>query len=995
MGDSHRKSSKQVVSELGSSAKDGLTSAEAKKRLEKYGPNELQAGKKINPFKLFIGQFKDVLVIVLIIAAFVSLGVSFLGTGGVTAEGEARLSNISGEYESTAEGFYDVCTESIPTEEGLPEGCDVPLTELGLSSEEVADLRACIGEPYTQVPSKDFCDELYSGISGTSEDHGPTESILIFAIVIAIAVIGFFNEFKAEKTVEALRKLVGHSAKVRRDGKIVEVPANELVPGDIVVLEEGQKVPADMRLIEVKAMQVNEASLTGESVPVSKNTNTLTAASSLGDQKNMLFSGTIVTTGTGLAVITGTGQHTEIGKIATMVTDVEEELTPMQKKLDDLGRKLGVLVLLICVFVFIIIFFIDAEIANDPVFDRLIFAFTVAVALAVAAIPEGLSFVVRISLALGARRMAAKDALVRKLSAVEALGSTDVICSDKTGTLTKGEMTVRSLYTNGKTYGVTGSGYETEGEFSLGDKAVKDTKDLETLLKVGVLCNNSELRDGAVIGDPTEGCLIVSGAKAGLDHEALTTDMKRVDEIPFTSERKRMSTVHRNGHSFFVAAKGAPDILVEHCDRILINGKIQKLTASHKKEIHAANIAMAKDALRVLAFAYREARTQPSGAKSVEKGLVFAGLQGMMDPPREEVKEVMHRVQTEAGMRVLMITGDYVETAKAVAAEIGIRGDAISGSELDEMTQEEFENKVEKISVYARVNPEHKIRIVKALKKHGHQVAMTGDGVNDAPAIKAADIGIAMGINGTDAAKEAADLILLDDQFLTIIDAVEEGRGIFDNVRKFVSYLLGANIAEVLIVVGGIVFLQDPILTATQLLFINIVTDGLPAIALGSDPAEKGIMRYKPNHFQAAIIDKKVWIEMVIYGVIATALLLIEFEAASHVSPVAAVSVAFMGLVIYELVRLVVLRTNYNIPWFSNPWLSVAIVSSIAVTLPLFYIDSLSELFEVEPISGGDWLAIAGGSVLIFVVMKLTRFVLNRIIPEVSPQHSPEHYERV
>ena len=455
-----------------------------------------------------------------------------------------------------------------------------------------------------------------------------------------------------------------------------------------------------------------------------------------------------------------------------------------------------------------------------------------------------------------------------------------------------------------------------------------------------------------------------------------------------------MSTVHRNGRTFLVTAKGAPDVLLDHCDRILINGKIQKLTPALKKEVHAANIAMAKNALRVLAFAYKEVKTQPKDAKNIEKDLVFAGLQGMMDPPREEVKEVMHRVQTEAGMRVLMITGDYVETAKAVAAEIGITGKAISGSELDEMSQEEFEDRVEQISVYARVNPEHKIRIVQALKKHGHQVAMTGDGVNDAPAIKAADIGIAMGITGTDAAKEAADLILLDDQFLTIIDAVEEGRGIFDNVRKFVSYLLGANIAEVFIVVGGILVLQDPILTATQLLFINIVTDGLPAIALGSDPAEKGIMRYKPHHFQTSIIDKKVWVEMLVYGLIATAFLLWQFAAADHISAIAAGSVAFVALVVYELVRLVVLRTNYDIPWFSNPWLSVAIVSSFIVMLPVIFIDSIAKLFSVQPISANDWFAIAAVSVVIFVTMKLTRRVLDRLIEEVNPQFAPDHYER-
>ncbi len=970
MGDAYRKTAKQVLAELSSVVKKGLSSEDAKKRLSKYGYNELQAGKKINPLKLFLGQFNDVLVIVLIVAAFVSLGVSFVSTGNGYVEATSQQ-----QQNYWTQRCIDDSANMGPTE-GAPVSCSDPFS---LERVQCDDAGECV---------------LAADIEEHSDSEGFTESMLIFAIVIAIAVIGFFNEYKAEKTVEALKKLVGHSARVRRDGKIMEVAANELVPGDIVILEEGQKVPADMRLIEVKAMQVNEASLTGESVPVSKNTNTIAAAASLGDQKNMLFSGTIVTTGTGVAIVVGTGQHTEIGKIATMVTDVEDELTPMQKKLDDLGRKLGVLVLLICVFVFIIIFFVDADISNDPVADRLIFAFTVAVALAVAAIPEGLSFVVRISLALGARRMAAKDALVRKLSAVEALGSTDVICSDKTGTLTKGEMTVREIFTSNKIFEMTGSGYDTEGEVTLKGKPITHINDLEPLLRTGVLCNNSELRDGAIIGDPTEGCLIVSAAKLGLGHDSLTKGFPRVDEIPFSSERKRMSTVHRSGRGFMVASKGAPDVLLQHCDRILINGKIVKITPAHKKAIHEANLKMARDALRVLAFAYKDTKTQPKDAKSVEKNLVFMGLQGMMDPPREEVKEVMHRIHSEAGMRVLMITGDYIETAKAVAAEIGITGKAISGGELDEMSQEEFEDKVEQISVYARVNPEHKIRIVKALKKHGHQVAMTGDGVNDAPAIKAADIGIAMGINGTDAAKEASDLILLDDQFLTIIDAIEEGRGIFDNVRKFVSYLLGANIAEVLIVVGGILVLQDPILTATQLLFINIVTDGLPAIALGSDPAEKGIMHYKPHHFQTAIINSKVWIEMIVYGFLATAFLLWQFAAAESISAIAASSVAFVGLVVYELIRLVVLRTNYNIPWFSNPWLSVALVSSFAILLPVLFLSSVADLFVVEPISGGDWLAIGAVSIVIFITMKLTRQFLNKVIPEVNPQYDSDHYER-
>jgi len=897
VGEWYQESTSSVLAKLKVSQSHGLSQKEVEIRQQQYGLNQLEAGKKLNPLKLFLGQFKDILIIILLIAAGVSL------------------------------------------------------------------------------------------VLGMMQGHGEyTESILIFAIVFSIAVIGFFNEYKAEKTVEALKKLVGHNAKVRRDGKIVEIPATELVPGDVVLIDEGQKIPADIRLLTVKSLQVNEASLTGESLAVNKNTFTLDKTAALGDQKCMLFSGTLVNVGTAEGIAVSTGSSTEIGKIAHMVNEVEDEQTPMQKKLDALGKKLGVLILAICILVFVVIFFGSNEALDKDLAERLIFAFTVAVALAVAAIPEGLSFVVRISLALGARRMAAKNALVRRLSAVEALGSTDVIASDKTGTLTKGEMTVRKVYTNGKMFEVDGSGYGFEGVFKQAGKLVSNFKELTPILRAAALNNNSHIKEGAVIGDPTEAALVVSAAKAGLDQEAVNQAFPRVDEVPFSSERKIMSTVHRMEGKYLVASKGAPDVMLDLCDRVLINGRIKKLDNEMRKTILGTNKAMAQEALRVLGVAYKESTTILKGPKAIESKLIFLGLQGMMDPPREEVKKVMHTVHAEAGMRVLMITGDYIETAKAVAREIGIKGEAITGEELDKMTQEEFERQVEKISVYARVNPEHKIRIVQALKKHGHQVAMTGDGVNDAPAIKAADIGIAMGITGTDAAKEAADLILLDDQFVTIVNAIEEGRGIFDNVRKFVSYLLGANIVEVFVVVGGIILFRDPVLTATQLLFINIVTDGLPAIALGSDPAEKGIMRYKPVHFQDAIINKAVWIEMFIYGVVATTLLLAQFgHIQSQQGQMAAVSTAFTALVIYELVRLVALRTNYNIPWFSNPWLTVALVASFFVQIAVLYIPSIAALFEVEPISGTSWREIIIGSIIIFIVMKIARRVLNLIFTEIKP----------
>ena len=902
--DYYLKSLTEVTDELNVNTDKGLDAKEAGRRLNQYGPNELVIGKKINPLKLFLNQFNDVLIMVLLAAAGVSFGLSFI------------------------------------------------------------------------------------------EEHGSaTESLLIIAIVIAIAVVGFFNEYKAEKTVEALRKLVGHNAKVRRDGQIMEIPAGQLVQGDIVLLEEGMKVPGDIRLSIVKSLKVNEASLTGESLPVDKNTFVINKTSALGDQKNMVFSGTIIASGTAEGVAVATGQKTEIGKIAGLVSEVEEELTPMQKKLDNLGRRIGAIVLAISILVFVVIFFLDRDLYDLGFLQRLILAFTAAVALAVAAIPEGLAFVVRISLALGARRMAAKNALVRKLSAVEALGSTDVICSDKTGTLTKGEMTVRSIWFNSKIYEVEGSGYALSGDFKQDGKSI-DAKSLAPLLRVGVLNNNARLKGDGVLGDPTEGSLIVSTAKAGLEQEEQNKKFPRIDEIPFNSSRKMMTTIHMTKKGHLVAVKGAADVLLKHCDRIYINGKIQSLTKKHKDEILSANSQMAKQALRVLGFAYKEQRDKPS-AKAAESKLVFVGLQGMMDPPRKEVKDVMHRVHTEAGMRVIMITGDYIDTAQAIANEIGISGDAISGVELDELSQEEFEKRVEKIAVYARVNPEHKIRIVQALKKHGHQVAMTGDGVNDAPAIKAADIGIAMGITGTDASKEAADLILLDDQFLTIIGAIEEGRGIFDNVRKFVNYLLSANIAEVLAILGGVIFFGHLVLTAAQLLFINIVTDGLPAVALGSDPAEKGIMRFKPHRFQEAIITKRVWAEMLIFGVFMSMVLLGHFwwVGGHEHDLVRATAVAFTAMVVYEMVRLVGIRSDYKIKWFSNPWLSVAIGASLLLQLAVLYFTPLADVFQVGPIQAFDWAVIAVGSVFLFTAMKLIDPLLDKIYSQSKPQYDSSHYE--
>lgn len=873
----YKLSTAEIFKKLGSS-QDGVLESEVTKLQEQYGMNELVSQKPISPWQILASQFKDVLVVVLLIAATVSLGLSIFEHGSVG-----------------------------------------------------------------------------------------TESLLIYGIVAAIAGVGFLNEYRAEKTIASLKSMLAFSAKVRRSGKVVEIDAKELVPGDIILLEEGQKVPADARLVQAEALRVNESSLTGESTAVTKKVRVLTKTVTLGDQVNTLFSGTYITSGTGEAVVVGTGSQTEIGRIAKLVEGVEQEATPMQKKLDALGKKLGLVVIMLCVLVFIVVLVFDKELTGSTI-SRLIFAFTAAVALAVAAIPEGLAFVVRISLALGARRMAKQNALVRKLSAVEALGSTDVICSDKTGTLTKGEMTVRKIWVDASTLLVSGEGYSLKGSVQDHKGGVAKSDSLQLLSKLAVLCNNAHLKEDAIIGDPTEGSLLVSAHKAGFDYHSVQAEFPRAKEFPFNSERKLMSSVHKDGASFLVAIKGAPDVVLAHSSHVLVKGKRLELTEKLRKEILEANSGFAGDALRVLGFAMKNGDGIPKSEKDAESNLTFVGLQAMIDPPRREVAEVISRVKKEAGMRVVMITGDHIDTAKAIARELNITGDALSGVELDELTQEEFEQKVEEISVYARVNPEHKIRIVQALKKAGHQVAMTGDGVNDAPAIKAADIGIAMGITGTDVTKEAADLILLDDQFLTIISAIEEGRGIFDNVRKFVNFLLSANIAEVITIVAGIIFARKLLLSPSQLLFINIVTDGLPAIALGSDPAARAIMKFSPKKYQSAIINARTWIEIVVFGFLMTAALLLLYNS---VPAIYSGAIVFTGMVIFEMARLIDIRTDYQIRWLANPLLTVAIVLSVLLQIAVVHVPAFAQLFNVHALQLIHWVYILTLSVVLVAIMKL------------------------
>jgi Ca2+-transporting ATPase len=692
----------------------------------------------------------------------------------------------------------------------------------------------------------------------------PYEGLAIFAIVLLNGILGHVQETRAERAVAALRAMSANEATVLRDGDRQSVPAAELVPGDVVLIEEGDTIPADARLIESTALQTMEASLTGESLPVSKDVSPVGEEVDLGDRRNMVFSGTTATYGRGKAVVTATGMHTELGNIAGLLSRTEEQTTPLQKELDRVGKLLGGIVLVIAAAVVATILLVEG-IRDFAVFlDVLIFG----VALAVAAVPEGLPAIVTTTLALGVRRMAGRNSIVRKLPAVETLGSATVIASDKTGTLTKNEMTVRTVVTASGRVDITGTGYAPEGELRHEGKPLQEPAlrtEVERTLIAADRANNAVLQEyggrWSVQGDPTEGALIVAARKAGLSADALGSRFERVGEVPFSSERKLMSTVHEDADKperLIVFTKGAPDVLVTRCSHELVGGEARTLTDGRRQEIRAASERLASEALRTLGVAFRSLRPDALEREvddRVEHELVFLGVVGMIDPPREEAKEAVGRAKG-AGIRPVMITGDHPQTAAAIARELDITEDerAITGAELEKLDDEALERTVRECSVYARVNPEHKLRIVDALQKNGDIVAMTGDGVNDAPALKTADIGVAMGITGTDVSKEAADMVLTDDNFASIVAAVEEGRSIFANIQKFLRFLLSSNIGEVLTVFLGVVLagvigltaggegaLVLPLL-ATQILWINLITDGAPALALGLDPADPEVM---------------------------------------------------------------------------------------------------------------------------------------------------------
>ncbi|MDQ1336129.1 MAG: P-type Ca2+ transporter type [Thermodesulfobacteriota bacterium] len=788
---------------------------------------------------------------------------------------------------------------------------------------------------------------------------------VIMGILIVNAVLGFFQEYRAEKAIESLKKMAALQATVIREDRKMRVDSSQIVPGDLIVFEAGDRIPADGRIIEQYLLEVMEASLTGESHPVAKDASPIEDTTTLGNMKNMVFGGTHVVNGSGRAVVVKTGMDSEMGKIAASIESVEDDVTPLQKNLDRLGRRLGILTVVICG---VIVSFGVAKGGN------LLEMIMVGVSLAVAAVPEGLPIVVTIALALGVKRMVGQNALVKRLPSVETLGCTTVICTDKTGTLTRNEMTVTRLYVNHEVMDVTGTGYIPVGEFFSSEKKI-DPAAAALLLRIGALNNDAAVSENeGVIGDPTEACLLVSAAKAGLEKAVLEKTFPRVNEIPFDSERKRKSTVHRTEDGLVMYTKGAPDVILNLCSQIEIEGEVLPMTDGDRDEIDAAIQSFASEALRVLAFAYKPVGSDTAVDVSDESDLVFVGLQGMMDPPREEVKAAIQKCRT-AGIRSVMITGDYALTAEAIAARLGIDGDAISGEQIEKMDDHMLANFVAETSIFARVNPEHKIRIVRALRKLGEVVAMTGDGVNDAPALKEADIGIAMGITGTDVTKETAEMVLLDDKYTSIVKAVEQGRAIYENIKKFVNYLLSSNLAEVLILfVAMMIGFQDasgavvmPLL-ATQILWLNLITDGLPAIALGVDPVRKGVMEMPPRKPGEPVITQDMTVNIVLIAVLMAAAVLFLFHRFLPEGETVARTVAFTAIVVFEMARVTMIRTQYRLSVFSNLYLLGAIALSILLQMTVVYLPLMNRIFKTTPLAPHHWVYMGAATVGIFII---------------------------
>ncbi len=807
--------------------------------------------------------------------------------------------------------------------------------------------------------------------------HG-IEAIAITVIVLFAVVLGFVQEYRAERAIEALREMAAPAATVLREGREKRVPARDLVPGDIVLLATGDRVPADVRLIEAVNLQTVEAPLTGESSPVQKHTRPLDDMQlPIGDRKNMAYAGTAVTYGRGRALVAATGMNTEFGKIATMLDSVEVGKTPLQGNLDRVGKTLAR-----AAFVVVIIIVALGMFRGQPFVEMLIFG----VALAVAVVPEALPAVVTISLALGVKRMVKRNALVRRLPAVETLGSTSVICSDKTGTLTKDEMTVRRLFVAGQNLEVSGTGYEPQGKFAIDGKDVDVTEPILHVLRAAALASDARIERSEagdkweVKGDPTEGALVVVAAKAGLEKAELETQFPRVAEIPFTAETKRMLTLHETPKGVTAYAKGAPEIIVQSCVRHSTDRGEETLDDGRRTEVLEVARRMAAEALRVLAVAHKRDAT----LENAEKEMTLLGLIGMIDPPRPEAKAAIGECE-EAGIKVIMITGDHPLTAKAVANELGLSkdGHVITGPELEAMNDAEFEQAVESFEVCARVSPAHKLRVVTALQAKRHVVAMTGDGVNDAPALKKADIGIAMGITGTDVSKEAAAMTLLDDNFASIVAAVEEGRGIFSNVKKYLMYLLSSNIGEIGLMAGATLAGLPLPLSAVQILYVNLATDGLPALALAVDPPEDDLMRRPPRDPRTGIFTRPVVMLMLVGGIWSTIVNLGLFVWAlnSGRGVQEAMTMTFVSLVLIQFFKAYNFRSDRHSVLrrpFANKWLNIAIVWELLLLGLIVYVPILERTFGTYGLTLIDWVIIIAAALTISPVLELAKWVERR-----------------
>jgi Ca2+-transporting ATPase len=802
------------------------------------------------------------------------------------------------------------------------------------------------------------------------------ESISIFIIIFINAVLGFIQEYKAERSIEALQKISAPTAKVVRDGETHRIPAREVVPGDILLLEAGDILPADSRLIEVSSLQIDEASLTGESVPSKKVTTPFEEGTSIADQENMAFMSTVVTYGKGKAIVTATGMRTELGKIAASLQTEEDTKTPLQTKFEQLAKQIGVITVFLVAIVFI-----AGMLQGTLSFTEILL---VALVLTVSTIPNSLPLVVTVGLSLGTKELSKRNMLIRKLSAAESLGAATIIVSDKTGTITKNQMTVTDIYYNNQTIKVTGSGYDHKGEFTSGDCRI-DPKEFELLLRIGVLCNNAKFEEkegrNELIGDPTEGSLIVLGMKGCVSAENLAQDYSYVEELPFDSDRKCMSVIYKNkiNNTTEAYVKGAPDLLLELCDRMIVSGEIKKLSKEERENILRTNNSFAENSLRVLALAYREVGNEKYEPGQIEKNLVFTGLTGMIDPPRDEVAQAIVRCK-HAGIKVMVITGDHAITTKAVGRQIGLFEEndiVLTGEELDKMSDDELEYRIDKIKIIARALPIQKLRIVTALQKRGHVVAMTGDGVNDAPALKKADIGVSMGITGTDVAKEVSKATLLDDNFASIVKAIETGRNIYDTLIRSAKFFLACNAGEIFTVMIALLIKFPLPILPLQILLMNMLTDNLPALGLSFEKPEKNIMRRPPRNPKDQPINKYMLTLIVVFGLMMGLGTLWVFSGYKDTNLPMAQTMAFTTLVAFQMFAVLSSRSLTpsleKLNPLTNIWLSFAIVLSVVIQCIVIYYPPMQEVFGTVALGYDEWVKIILVSSLGFIGMEISK----------------------